>query len=297
MERRRDPRLRALAAFATIFRAVQSIGEDMRKIAQALFVASTLAMTPAVLAQGRLVVVTAISGVQTLWEISMTDASRVQIATLPGAPGTIGELTYDWNNDVLYMASSSNQNLMTLDPFTGNWSVIGQYGLATNPVMHGLEYVSTTNTLYGHSGGSTHGYHLYNVNTTTGAASFIASSPLTSFHNLGYDSINNVMYMTNSNTDSLYTLNLATNQATLVGPLVNSTNPNGLAFNHHTGVMYLIDNSTNNLYTLNLQTGLATVVGNLGTSNFLSLAYIPIPGPGALAIFGLAALGRSRRRR
>jgi DNA-binding beta-propeller fold protein YncE len=267
----------------------------MKPIAQSLLVAGVLMALPAVAAgQGRLVGITGTG----IWEISMTDASRVQIGTLASGSGTIGELSYDWDNHVLYMSTSSNQNLMTLDIATGSYTVIGTYGLSTNPVMHGLEYVKGTGRLYAHSGGSSHGYHLYEINPSTAAASFIATSSLTSFHNLGYNSHTGVMYMTNSNTDSLYTLDLDTNVSTLVGPLVNSTNPNGLAFNHHTGVMYLVDNSTNNLYTLDLDTGLATVVGNLGTSNFLSLAYIPlIPGPGGLALLGLAGfVGRRRRR-
>jgi hypothetical protein len=246
-------------------------------------------------AQGRLIGITGTG----IWEISMTDASRVQIGTLAGTPGTIGELTYDWAKDIMYMSSSSNQNLMTLNIFTSEWSVIGTYGLATNPVMHGLEYQSSTGKLYGMSGGSSHGYHLYEINKTTGAASFVGSTGLTSFHNLGYNSHNGVMYMTNSNTDSLYTINLATGAATLIGPLGTSTNPNSMAFNHHTGVMYMLDNSTNNLYTLSLTTGAATIVGNVGTSNFLSLAYAPVPEPGTMAALGLgaAALAVRRRRR
>lgn len=265
----------------------------MKTIALILFTACVLVAAPAAHAQGRLV---GITGTE-IYEISMTDASRTQIGSVSGT-GIIGELSYDWNNDILYMVSSQNQNLMTLDIKTGDHTVIGQFGLGSNPIMHGMEYVPDTGKLYGHSGGSSHGYHLYDINPTTGAADFIATSAFTSFHNLGYNSHTGVMYMTNSNTDSLYTLDLATNEATLVGPLVNSTNPNGLAFNHHTGVMYLVDNSQNNLYTLDLDTGLATVVGNLGSSNFLSLAYIPlVPGPGGLLVFAVAGLAGSRRRR
>lgn len=267
--------------------------DSMKLIAQTLLVASVLCIAPSAFAQGRLVGITG----TTIYEISMTDGSLTQIGTIASGGGTISELSYDWNNGILYMANSSNQNLYTLDIDTGVYTTVGTYGLGSTPVMHGLEYNSGNNTLYGHSGGSTHGYHLYSINTSNAAASFIGTSSLTSFHNLGYNSHTNVMYMTNSSTDSLYTIDLTTNVSTLVGSLVNSTNPNGLAFNHHTGVMYMIDNSTDNLYTLNLQTGVATAVGSVGSSNFLSLAYIPVvPGPGALLVFGLAAIAPRRRR-
>lgn len=257
----------------------------------ALVVATS--MSAAAFGQGRLVGING-SGV---YEISMTDGSVTQISTLAAGSGTIGGLAYDWANGILYMCSSQNQNLMTLNPDTGQWSVIGSYGLGSNPIMQGLEFNSSTGQLFGHSAGSAHGFFLYDINVTNGTAANVGQSALTSFHNLGYDSINNVMYMTNSSTDSLYTLDTTNNTATLVGPLVNSTNPNGLAFNHHAGVMYMLDNSTDNLYTLNLQTGEANVVGSLGASNFLSLVYIPIPAPGALAAMGLALLMPSRRRR
>jgi sugar lactone lactonase YvrE len=265
----------------------------MRFVIQSLAVVSMLAVSSNVLAQGRLVGITG-TGV---YEISMTDGSVHQISTLAAGSGTIGGLAYDPSNNILYMVSSQNQNLMTLNPDTGSWSVIGSYGLGSNPIMQGLEFNPDTGHLYGHSAGSSHGFFLYDINVTTGNATNVGQSAFTSFHNLGYDSINHVMYMTNSNTENLYTLNLTNNVATVVGPLVNSTNPNGLAFNHDTGVMYMIDNSQDNLYTLDLQTGLATVVGSVGSSNFLSLVYIPIPAPGGILAFGLAIIGMSRRRR
>lgn len=265
----------------------------MRIAFSTLFVAGLLVAAPSAFGQGRLV---GINGT-TVYEIDMNTAALTQIGTIAAGAGTISELTYDWNNNILYMANSSNQNLYTLNPDNWSYSLLGTYGLGSTPVMHGLEYNSGNNTLYGHSGGSTHGYHLYSINTSNANATFIGTSSLTSFHNLGYNSHTGVMYMTNSSTDSLYTIDLATNQSTLVGALNGPTNPNGLAFNQHTGVMYMIDNSTDTLYTLNLQTGAATAVGSVGSSNFLSLAYIPaIPGPGALVVFALVAIAPRRRR-
>jgi len=142
--------------------------------------------------------------------------------------------------------------------------------------MHGLEYVPATDKLYGVS---SHNNGLYEIDKTTGAASLIGTSGLTSFTNLGWDSIAGVMYATNSGTDSLYTMNLATGATTLVGPLTGPTNPNGLAFDPDTGTMYLVDNSTDSFYTINLATGAATLIGSTGTGNLLGLAYIngPIP--------------------
>jgi DNA-binding beta-propeller fold protein YncE len=266
----------------------------MRLFIQSLALASTFTITATTFAQGRLVGINS-TGV---YEISMANGSVTQISTLAAGSGTIGGLAYDSANGILYMCSTQNQNLMTLNPDTGAWNVVGSYGLSANPIMHGLEYNPDDGRLYAHSGSSSFGYYLYDVSTTNGSATLIGQSSLTSFHNLGYDSTNDIMYLTNSNTDSLYTVDLSNNVTTLVGSLVNATNPNGLAYNHDTGVMYMLDNSTDNLYTLNLQTGEATVVGSMGSANFLSLVYLPaVPAPGALAVLGMALLGAKRRRR
>lgn len=254
--------------------------------------ASALAMTSAAWSQGRLV---GIDGIN-IYEIDMNDASLTHIGTVNSNPGIIGAMAYDWDNDIIYMASSQNQNLMTLDINTGNHTVIGHYGLSSNPIMQGLEFAN--GRLYGHSGGSSHGYYFYDINIHTGAASVISQSPFTSFHNLGYNSLTDTMYMTNSNTESLYTIDLQTGATNLVGPLVNSVNPNGMAFNHHNGLMYMIDNSTDSLYTLDVETGEAILVGELDTINMLALAYIrTVPGPGGLLAFALAGLVSTPRRR
>jgi hypothetical protein len=123
----------------------------------------------------------------------MTDASRTLIGNVSGT-GIIGELTQDWDNDILYMVSSQNQNLIMLDIKTGQRTIIGQCGLASNPIRHGLEYVPDTGELFGHSGGLSHGFHLYDINKNTGEASLIATSAFASFHNLGYNSHTGVMY-------------------------------------------------------------------------------------------------------
>ena len=73
-----------------------------------------------------------------------------------------------------------------------------------------------------------------------GVATLIGVTGLSSFCNLGWDSINNVMYLTNSGTDSLYTINLTTAAVTLVGALNGPTNPNGLAFDHVLNQMFLV---------------------------------------------------------
>lgn len=243
-------------------------------------------------AQGRLI---AVDSSRALYEINMTTGAKTSIGTVSSNASTTSELAYDRVNDVIYVASSGNDSLFTLDLATGNATLVGAFGDST-VVMHGLEF-GPGNVLYAVSGASAN-QNVYTVDTTTGVATAIGATGLTSFNNLGYNSDTGVMYMTNSGSDSLYTMNLTNGAPTLVGPLNGSTNPNGVAYNYDNGLMYMVDNSTDNLYTLNLATGAANLIGSTGTGNLLGLMYYnPVPEPASMAALGLGAAALLRRRR
>jgi DNA-binding beta-propeller fold protein YncE len=216
----------------------------------------------------------AVDSSRALSEIDIATGAKTPIGTVSANASTTAGLAIGASNTV-YLTSTGNDSLYTLDLPTGNATLVGAYG---DPavVMHGLEYVPATDTLYGVS---SHNNGLYVIDKTTGAATLVGTSTLASFTNLGWNSDTGVMYATNSGTDSLYTINLATGAATLVGPLAGPTNPNGLAYNRDNSTLYLVDNTTDTFYTINLTTGAATAVGSTGTGNLLGLAYIngPIP--------------------
>ena len=226
--------------------------------------------------------VIAVDSSRALYEINVATGAKTLFRTVSANAGTTAGLAVGAGN-VVYLTSTSNDSLYTLDLATGSATLVGAYGDAAI-VMHGLEYVPETSTLYGVS---SHNNGLYNINTTTGAATLIGTSGLTSFTNLGWNSATDVMYATNSGTDSLYTMNLATGAATLVGPLTGPTNPNGLAFDFNNSIMYMVDNNTDTFYTLNLATGAATAIGSTGTGNLLGLAYTVGPLPVELLDFGV----------
>lgn len=154
----------------------------------------------------------AIDSSRAVSEIDVATGAKTPISTASVGAGTTGGLALGAGNTV-YLTSTSNDSLYTLDVPTGNATLVGAYGDAAI-VMHGLEYVPATDTLYGLS---SHDNGLYQIDKTTGAASLVGTTGLTSFSNLGWNPNTGVMYLTNSGTDSLYTLNLATGAATLVG--------------------------------------------------------------------------------
>lgn len=226
--------------------------------------------------------VVAIDSARAVFEIDVATGAKTQIGTATANVSTAAGLAVGASN-VVYVSSTGNDSLYTLDLPSGNATLVGAYGNAAL-VMHGLEYVPATNTLYG---ASSHDGGIYTIDQTTGAATLVGLTGLSSFVNLGWNADTGVMYATNSGTDSLYTVNLSTGAATLVGPLAGPTNPNGLAFHAGLGTMFLVDNSTDTFYSLNLATGAATPVGSTGTGNLLGLAYVDGPIPVELTGFAI----------
>lgn len=201
--------------------------------------------------------------------VDIATGTKTLLGTVSANAGTTGALAYDCSSNTIYLSSTGNDSLYTLNPVTFEATLVGSYGDST-VVMHGLEIDSSTGNLYGGSAGN-----LYSINKATGLATLIGSTGLTTFTNLGYNAANNTMYMSNSGTDSFYSIDLNTAAATLIGPLNGPTNPNGLAFNPDNGQLYLICNTTDTLYTMDLATGTANVVGSMGAGNLLGLVYVP----------------------
>lgn len=80
----------------------------------------------------------------------------------------------------------------------------------------------------------------------------------------------------------------------------------GFDISPNTGIAYLTysvgvgGGRTTWLSTVDLSTGQATILGQLGAPSFagvLGMAVVPVPAPGAVALFGPAALALTRRRR
>lgn len=207
-------------------------------------------------------------------EVDIATGGKTPLGTISSNASTTAGFAYDAVAGRLYLTSTGNDSVYLVDMTNWQARLIGNYGVGSSVVMHGIEWDPSTGTLYasGNAG------DFYSVNTTTGQATSIGPTGLTSFQNLGYDPSTNVLYITSSGSDSLYTIDRATGATTLVGPLVNSTNPNSLAYDIDNLTMYMADNSTDNLYTLDLTTGTANIVGSMGSGNILGLAYIPGTG-------------------
>ena len=206
--------------------------------------------------------------------VDLTTGTKTAIGQTTTNAGTTAGFAYDGVTGKLYLTSSSLDSVFLVDMSDWSAKLIGSYGLAS-VVMHGIEWDTSTNTLYGAGIAG----EIYTVDTTTGQATLVGNTGLSSFTNLGYDLVNDTMWMTVSgSTDSLFSVDRTSAAATLIGPLVNSTNPNSLAWSIDDLNLYLADNSTDNLYTIDRTTGAANLIGPMGSGNVLGMAYIPGTG-------------------
>jgi len=182
------------------------------------------------------------------------------------------------NAQTLYGATGSNGiggNLVTISTLTGSATVVGAlvdgggnpYGLT------GLAFHPGNGTLYGvtNNGSPTSPGSLVSVNPATGQVTFIGGFVAFSgaFGDIAFDATG-VLYGTRAVGSDLYTINLVTGAASLVGGasgVSTGSSGHGLSMNS-SGTLFTVPDG-NNLYTFNTGNGAATIGAALSGAPFL----------------------------
>jgi hypothetical protein len=196
----------------------------------------------------------------------------------PLGDSTIAGLAWDPNHGILYASSTTSDSLYTIDPNTGATTLIGPFG-GSEMFMHGLEYDSNNDVLYGIT--SYGGDSLYTLNVATGAATYVGFHGKDTLTGMAFNPATNTMYVSEASENNLYTINLATAAVTLVGPFNAAGGVQvgvGLAYDPVEG-LFASDNKASSqpdddLYAINPATGQATLVGPINQGNVLGLAFI-----------------------
>ena len=111
---------------------------------------------------------------------------------------------------------------------------------------------------------------------------------------MAYDDTHGILYATDWGGD-LYTLDISTAAATLIGNMGVNVDMAGLAYDEATQTLYVNDfwGGEGNLYTVDVDTAEITLVGPNGYEMIDGLAWIPEPASlSLLAIGGLFLLRR-----
>ena len=112
---------------------------------------------------------------------------------------------------------------------------------------------------------------------------------------MAYDDKNGILYAINFDDASLYSIDTATGQSTLIGATGTPCDVIGLAYDEINEILYMTEAyDTNSLYTLDVATGQATLVGATGEIWLDGLAWIP--SPSTLSVLALGAVAARRRR-
>lgn len=157
-----------------------------------------------------------------LWTLNASTGA----ATLVGSLGfnlQEGDMTIDPISGKMYVADGAGDTLYTIDKTTGAATLVGSFGTVGRDVS-GLQFIGST--LYGLALRDSSEDALVTVDPTTAAATLIGTTG-TNFGviaAMGRDPATGITYIGGPNTsfgndNKLYSLNLATGAATLVGDL------------------------------------------------------------------------------
>jgi hypothetical protein len=116
----------------------------------------------------------------------------------------------------------------------------------------------------------------YEIDMATGAKTLLGtvSANAGTTGGLAYDRANDIIYITSTSLDSVFTLDLVTLNATLIGAYGDSAIVmHGMEYDDSTGILYGVSSHNNGLYNINKTTGNATLIGTSTLTSFTNLGY------------------------
>lgn len=175
---------------------------------------------------------------------------------------------FDANNNRTFLADSNSQMLLSIDGGTGQTTTIGSLGR----VVEGLAFDPAANGGQGLLYGSD-GTQLLTIDPSNGAVTVIGAFGLTAVKAMTFDPTSNLLYAIDTDSDSLYTVNVGSGATTLIGNAgsLGFGDVEGLAFDG--SQLYGTDSATGQLLLIDANTGIGSLVGSTGTMRLRGLTF------------------------
>jgi len=207
-------------------------------------------------------------------------------------------------SDIFNVPGHDGAAVVQVNLATGGSSFVSDQGGSVN--WHGLASNQVTGLLY--SIDFDDDFILKSLDPTTGTITPIGTGTGIIGAGMEYADSTATLYATgNDTTTDLYTVDVATGTASLIGSTGLFSNATGLAFDETSGTLYMTarpeGEEASNLYQLNTATGAATLIGSTGVAELDGLAWTgdatAVPEPSTLVLLGagLIGVGMNIRRR
>jgi hypothetical protein len=225
-------------------------------------------------AQTRLV---AIDGASIV-DLDPATAAVINTRPLIGGVGVVGAITYEAGTGAIFLSSTSNDELWSLNDATGVATLIGSYNLGTPVYMHGLT-IDDGGQLYGYSLFTGMGARFFRIDRLTGQATPISDPGISGFGDLAFASSTGTMYFADIFGSQLLTLDRTSGAATVVGPFgpaAAQLAPQlgmALPYDPQFGLYATNNVGTPSIWRIDVVTGNATFLSNLALSNPIAMTF------------------------
>ncbi len=219
----------------------------------------------------------------TSWIYKLHPDTGIPTAVTSMGDENIGNaMAYDTSTDTMYVLYQSELlrrdgtrpvYFGALDIVTGETSVISDTTVAST--VMGMAYDSMNDVLYG---AEIMSGQLVVMDRSTGAMTpigpFDSAGPLR-IQGLAYCPANDTLY--GIDTDSVFTIDRGTGEATAIGVHGMMPGRMGFAYDENHGLLYAVTSETSDLFSINMETGDAFALGSIG-ARFSCLVNVPTRG-------------------
>ncbi|MCC6208364.1 MAG: hypothetical protein IT488_09450 [Gammaproteobacteria bacterium] len=205
----------------------------------------------------------------TLIRIDPANGTGTEVNDLNNDPGLLAV-----KDGVLYGLNRTTNAVMTIDKTTALTTAFGVTGYASPDAM--LYYPPDDRFYVSGRHSNSNGNVLIKVNPGNASATIAAHLGFNPITGMAYDPASGTLYATETSGDNLISIDIATAQPSVIGPLgLPLSDVQGLAWDPNGGTLYGVDTGGQFLITIDTTTGDGSIIAGSLPTGIRSLAYDP----------------------